>query len=172
MKYFPSARQAALAWGRSPKVIADLCQRGLVPGAFKGEDGCYRIPKGPEPPGLPRGVKLTEGQRREIARLAHAGVKRTRLAKQFGVQPLHVYHLMKMYPTVEPEEAARVLARHSRVAEEDVLKGGPTVRRAVREAKGNLEGERERLSRELAEVEDALRALDAAADALFLFPER
>jgi hypothetical protein len=41
------------------------------------------------------------------------------------------------------------------------------VRRAVREAKGNLEAEREeRLSRELSEAEDELRALDAAADAL------
>ncbi len=40
------------------------------------------------------------------------------------------------------------------------------MRRAVREAKGNLEAERERLSRELSEAEDELRALDAAADAL------
>jgi hypothetical protein len=47
-----------------------------------------------------------------------------------------------------------------------VLKGGRTVRRAVREAKGNLEAERERLSRELSEAEDELRALNAAADAL------
>ncbi len=43
---------------------------------------------------------------------------------------------------------------------------------ALREAKRNLEAERERLSRELSEVEDELRALEAAADALFLFPER
>ncbi len=40
------------------------------------------------------------------------------------------------------------------------------MRRAVREAKGNLEAERERLSRELSEAEDELRALEAAADAL------
>ncbi len=74
---------------------------------------------------------------------------------------------MRKYPAVEAGEAARVLARHSRMAEEDVLKGGrAAVRRAVREAKGNLEAERERLSRELSEAEDELRALDAAADAL------
>jgi hypothetical protein len=58
------------------------------------------------------------------------------------------------------------LARHSRIAEEDVLKGGRTVRRAVREAEGNLEAGRKRLSRELSEVEAELRALEAAADAL------
>jgi hypothetical protein len=40
------------------------------------------------------------------------------------------------------------------------------VRRAVREAKGNPDAERERLSRELWEVEDELRPLEAAADAL------
>ena len=75
---------------------------------------------------------------------------------------------MRKYPAVEAGEAARVLARHSRMAEEDVLKGGrAAVRRAVREAKGsNLEAERERLSRELSEAEDELRALEAAADAL------
>jgi hypothetical protein len=73
---------------------------------------------------------------------------------------------MRKYPAVGAEEAARVLARHSRIAEEDVLKGERTVRQAVREAKGNLEAERERLSRELSEVEDELRALEAAADAL------
>ena len=73
---------------------------------------------------------------------------------------------MRKYPAVEAEEAARVLARYSRMAEEDVLKGGRTVRRAVREARGNLEAERERLSRELSEVEDELRVLEAAADAL------
>ncbi len=74
---------------------------------------------------------------------------------------------MRKYPAVEAEEAARVVARHSRTAEGDVLKGGRTaVRRAVREAKGNLETERERLSRELSEAEDELRALDAAADVL------
>ena len=74
---------------------------------------------------------------------------------------------MRKYPAVEAGEAARVLARHSRMAEEAVLKGGrAAVRRAVREAKGNLEAERERLFRELSEAEDELRALDAAADAL------
>ena len=36
----------------------------------------------------------------------------------------------------------------------------------MREAKGNLEAERERLFRELSEVEDELRALNVAADAL------
>ena len=40
------------------------------------------------------------------------------------------------------------------------------MRRAVREAKGNLETERERLYRKLSEVEDELRALEASADAL------
>ena len=40
------------------------------------------------------------------------------------------------------------------------------MRRAVREAKGNLEAERERLSLELSEAEDELRALEIAADAL------
>ena len=73
---------------------------------------------------------------------------------------------MREYPAVEAEEAACVLARYSRMAEEDVLKGGRTVRRAVREARGNLDAERERLSRELSEVEDELRVLEAAADAL------
>ena len=73
---------------------------------------------------------------------------------------------MRKYPAVEVEEAARVLARYSRIAEEAVLTGGRTVRHAVREAKGNLEAERERLSRELSEVEDELRAFDDAADAL------
>ena len=74
---------------------------------------------------------------------------------------------MRKYPAVEVEQAARVVARHSRTAEEAVLMGGRTaVRRAVREAKGRLEAERERLSRKLSEAEDELRALDAAADAL------
>ena len=40
------------------------------------------------------------------------------------------------------------------------------MRRAVREAEGNLEAGRERLSRELSEAEDELRALEASADAL------
>ena len=72
MEYFYSARQAELAWGRDPGVVQDLCRRKEVPGAFKGEDGRYKIPKGPEPPGLPRRDKLTE-EGREIAHLAHAG---------------------------------------------------------------------------------------------------
>ena len=72
---------------------------------------------------------------------------------------------MRKYPPIGVERAARVLARHSRIAEEDVLKGGRIVRQAVREARGNLDAERERLSRELSEVEAGLRALDAA-DAL------
>ena len=73
---------------------------------------------------------------------------------------------MRKYPPIGVEQAARVLARHFRIAEEDGLKGGRTVRRAVREAKGNLEAERERLSLELSEAEDELRALEIAADAL------
>ena len=73
---------------------------------------------------------------------------------------------MREYPAAEAEEAARVLAIYSRMAEDDVLKGGWTVRRAVREASGNLEAERERLSRKLSDVEDGMRVLDAAADAL------
>jgi hypothetical protein len=167
VEYFPSARQAALAWGRDPGVVQDLCRRKEMPGAFKGEDGRYKIPKGPEPPGLPKRDKLTEEEGREIARLAHAGANGTRLAERHGIKRNHVHWLMRKYPAVGVEEAARVLARHSRTTEEDVLKGGRTaVRRAVREAKGNLEAERERLSRELSEAEDELRALDAAADAL------
>ncbi len=166
MEYFSSARQAALAWGRDPGVVQDLCRRKEIPGAFKGKDGRYKIPRGPEPPDLPRRDKLTEEEGREIARLAHAGANRTRLAQRHGIKRNHVHWLMRKYPAVGAEEAARVLARHSRSAEEDVLKGERTVRQAVREAKGNLEAERERLSRELSEVEDELRALEAAADAL------
>ena len=32
--YFPSARQAALAWGRDPGVIQRLCKRGLISHVF------------------------------------------------------------------------------------------------------------------------------------------
>ena len=60
LEYFSSARQAALAWGNDPSVVQDLCRRKEIPGAFKGEDGRYKIPKGPEPPGLPRRDKLTK----------------------------------------------------------------------------------------------------------------
>jgi hypothetical protein len=109
------------------------------PRRAQGEDGYYKIPKGPEPPGLPRHAKLTEKEGREIARLAHAGANRIRLAKRHGVKPNHVHRLMRKYPAVKPQEAARVLAKHSGTAEEDVIEGGRTpVRRVVREA--NREG--------------------------------
>ena len=85
MEYFPSARQAALTWGRDPGVVQDLCRRKEIPGALRGEDGYYKIPKGPEPPGLPRRAKLTEKEGRGIARLAHAGANRTRLAEKYGI---------------------------------------------------------------------------------------
>jgi hypothetical protein len=70
VEYFPSARQAALAWGRDPGVVQALCRRYEIPGAFRAEDGRYKISKGPEPPGLPRRDKLTKKEGREIARLA------------------------------------------------------------------------------------------------------
>jgi hypothetical protein len=53
LEYFSSARQAALAWGNDPGLVQDLCRRKEIPGAFKGEDGRYKIPKGPEPPACP-----------------------------------------------------------------------------------------------------------------------
>jgi hypothetical protein len=50
VQYLSSARKAALAWGREPGVVQDLCRRKEIPGAFKGEDGRYKIPKAPSPP--------------------------------------------------------------------------------------------------------------------------
>ena len=94
-------RQAARRWQRDPGTLRDFCRRGLIPGAYKNGSGYWRIPEGDEPPGLHRGVKLTEEERREIARLAHGGANRTELAKAYGIERLHVYHLMGRYP---PEE--------------------------------------------------------------------
>ena len=85
------ARQAALAWGRDLGVVQDLCRRKEIPGALRGGDGYYKIPKGPGPPGLPKRDKLTEEEGREIARLVHAGANRTRLAEKRGIKRSHVH---------------------------------------------------------------------------------
>ncbi len=165
VEYFSSARQAELAWGRDPGVVQDLCRRKEVPGAFKGEDGRYKIPKGPEPPGPPRRDKLTEEEGREIARLAHAGARRGEQDPTGG----KAWHRAQPRPLADAQVPGRRGRRggarpgeafaHGRGGRDE---GRTAVRRAVREAKGNLEAERERLSRELSEVEDELRALEAA----------
>lgn len=98
MKRHLSVPEAARLWGLSLNVVRYSCQQGRIPGAFKNERGWWRIPEEKEPPGLPRRSKLTEGERREIARLAHAGANRSKLARDYGVQREHVYHLMRTYP--------------------------------------------------------------------------
>ncbi len=97
MRYL-SVQEAARLWERRPDSIRDFCRRGLIPGAHKNESGWWRIPEGDEPPGLHRRGKLTEEERREIARLAHEGADRSKLARAYGVKRIHVYHLMGRYP--------------------------------------------------------------------------
>lgn len=93
MRYL-SVPEAARLWGRDPNNVRKFCRRGQIPGAFKNERGWWRIPEGDEPPGLHRRGKLTEEERREIARLAHEGADRSKLARAYGVKRIHVYHLM------------------------------------------------------------------------------
>jgi hypothetical protein len=98
MVSYLSVPEAARRWDRPPNSVQMFCRRGLIPGAFKNERGWWRIPEGDEPPGLHRTAKLTEDERREIARLAHAGANRSKLARDYGVERQHVYHLMGKYP--------------------------------------------------------------------------
>lgn len=102
---YMSTREAAERWGRDVTVLRQLLKRGMIPGAERnGPRGNWRIPAHGFPPvALPSREKLTEEERREIARLAHDGANRTRLARAYGVQRLHVYRLMKKYP---PEKGA------------------------------------------------------------------
>ena len=100
MRYL-SVPEAARLWGRSFTSVRDFCRFGMIPGAYKNERGWWRIPEAKEPPGLPRLNKLTEEERREIARLAHKGANRSRLARDHGITREHVYHLMRTYPSEE-----------------------------------------------------------------------
>ncbi len=103
--YFDSATEAAKVWGRDVDVIRVLCRTGLLPGAFKdGRD--WKIPFEAEATvRAHKREKLTKEDRREIARLAHAGANRSRLARAYGVERLHVYRMMEKYP---PGNAADV----------------------------------------------------------------
>ncbi len=76
------------------------CARGDIPGAHKDELGKWRIPFSESPPKLPA-YKLTEGEKREIAKLAHAGENRTRLALRYNIERQHVYRLMRAYPPAQ-----------------------------------------------------------------------
>ena len=97
MRYL-SVPEAYRLWGRDADNVQDWCRRGLIAGAFKNARGWWRIPEGSEPPAIRRRAKLNEKQRREVARLGHANVNRTELARAYGIKRLHVYHLMEKYP--------------------------------------------------------------------------
>ena len=107
---YMSTRQAAERWGRNVEVLRRMLKRGMVPGAVRnGTRGNWCIPVSDAPPfALPRRTKLAEEDRREIARLAHAGANRTELARAYGIKRLHVYHLMEKYPP--KDDADGVLA--------------------------------------------------------------
>ena len=93
-----NAEQAAKRWDRDPTIIREFCRRGMIPGAEKLKRD-WSIPAYDSPPvSLPRRDKLSEEDRREIARQGHGGANRTKLAQAYGVKRLHVYHLMKKYP--------------------------------------------------------------------------
>ncbi len=74
-----SSHEAARAWGWHKTTVTCRCARGDVPGAHEDELGKWRVPFSESPPELPA-YKLTEGEKREVARRAHAGENRTRLA--------------------------------------------------------------------------------------------
>ena len=94
---YMSSHEAARAWGCYPTTVRRRCERGVIPGAYRDELGRWRIPFSESPPEMPA-YKLTEGQKREIARRAHAGENRTHLAQEFGVERQHVYRMMREYP--------------------------------------------------------------------------
>ena len=91
-----SSHEAARAWGWHKTTVTRRYAKGIIPGAFKDELGKWRIPFFESPPELPA-YKLTEGQKREIARRAHAGENRTHLAEEFGVKRQHIYRMMRVY---------------------------------------------------------------------------
>ena len=95
---YTTSREAARAWGCHRTSVLRRCAKGHVPGAFKDDLGKWRIPVSEEPPPLPVRGKLTEKERREVARLAHAGENRTWLARRFNIERHHVYRLMRAYP--------------------------------------------------------------------------
>ena len=103
---YMNTREAAERWGRDVTVLRRFLNRGMVPGAERnGKRGNWRIPDSDAPPvALPRRTKLAEEDRREIARLAHAGAKRSELARAYGIKRLHVYHLMEKYPPKDDAE--------------------------------------------------------------------
>ena len=93
-----TAKQAAEMWDRDPTVIRDFCRRGLIPGAVKGKKE-WSVPASDSPPvSLPTRAKLSEDERREIARRAHAGADRSQLARTFGVGRQTIYRMIEEYP--------------------------------------------------------------------------
>ena len=94
---YMSSHQAARAWAWHRTTVTRHCNRGDIPGAHKDGLGKQRIPFSESEPEVPA-YKLTEGEKREIARLAHGGENRTWLARRYNIERQHVYRLMRMYP--------------------------------------------------------------------------
>ena len=91
------SHEAARTWGWYKTTVTRRCARGDIPGAYKDELGKWRIPFSESPPELPA-YKLTESEKREVARRAHAGENRTHLAQEFGIRRQHIYRMKAMYP--------------------------------------------------------------------------
>lgn len=106
---YMSVPEAAERWGRDATVLRQFLRRGMIPGAERnGPLGTWRIPAYDSPPVmLPRRDKLAEDERREIARRGHAGANRSKLARAYGVQRLHVYRMMEKYPPEDADGDAR-----------------------------------------------------------------
>ncbi len=69
---YMSSHEAARAWGWYKTTVTCRCARGDVPGAHEDELGKWRVPFSESPPELPV-YKLTEGEKREVARRARRG---------------------------------------------------------------------------------------------------
>jgi hypothetical protein len=100
---YETADAAALRTGANARALKRRMARGEIDGARKipwaGGD-VWVVPEGapiPAPEGRGRRT-LTEDGRRELARRAHDGENRTRLAETFGVDRSYVYRLMRRYP--------------------------------------------------------------------------
>ena len=79
-----NAEQAAKRWDRDLTIIREFCRRGMIPGAKKLKRD-WSIPAYDSPPvALPRRDKLSEEERREVARQGHAPLPSTRTHSSDG----------------------------------------------------------------------------------------